>query len=212
MASNVRCSGASVEPLGADPGPVALGPVLARDVEPPVPIEKLQQPMAPPQDVAAHVLPAPRQIANRFLGLVGHMDRGQLAGAKEPDQLGGIATVGLDPLPWPPRRQRRGDHLTGRATGGDLSVEIVPRDAGFVAGRDGALARQSPKQPLDQMRLLGHLALLRLSLPRAQDRHHELPLAVIEPHVGRSILLHDRPPFACGSVPCREQPTLMCDR
>jgi len=54
--------------------------------------------------------------------------------------------------------------LTGHSAGGDLPVQVVPRDAGFVAGRDGTLARQSPKQPLDQMGLLGHLALLRLSL------------------------------------------------
>jgi hypothetical protein len=92
-----------VEPLGADPGPVALTPVLAGDVETPVPVQELQQPMAPAQDIATHVLPTPRQIANRFLDLVGDMDRRQLTGAKEPDQLDGVAAVGLDPLTRPAR-------------------------------------------------------------------------------------------------------------
>ena len=173
-----------VEPLGADPGPVALGPVLARDVESPMPIEELQQPMAPSQDVAAHVLAAPRQIADRFLGLVrARAIAVSSPAAKEPDAAWRLAAVGLDPLAGPARGQCWGDHLTGGPTGGDLSVEVVPRDAGFVADRDGALARQSPKQRAGSDATPWHLALLRLSLPGAQDRHHELPLAVIEPHV-----------------------------
>jgi hypothetical protein len=74
--------------------------------------EELQQPMAPPQDVAAHVLPTPREVADRFLGLVGDMDRRQLASAKQPNQLDRVAPIGLNPLAGPARGQCRGDHLT----------------------------------------------------------------------------------------------------
>src|SRR5262249_13161631 len=38
-----------------------------------------------------------------------------------------------------------------------------------------------------------------------QDADHDVMLAVIEPDKC-STLLHDRPPFACGSVPSRDNP------
>src|SRR5262245_46127403 len=50
---------------------------------------------------------------------------------------------------------------------------------------------------------------LGLRVARSQDPRHVLPLAVVERHVG-SILLHDRPPIGCGSVPARNNPQL-CD-
>jgi hypothetical protein len=154
-------------------------------------IEELQEPMTPLQDIPPDGLATAQQIADGFLGLVRHMDSRQLAGAKQPDELDRVATIGLDPLAWTPWRQCRGNDLTRDAARGDLPVEVVARDPSFVTGRDGSLAHQSPKQPLDQMGLLGHLALFRFSLPGTQDGHHQLSLAVIKPHVGRSILRHD---------------------
>jgi hypothetical protein len=167
--------------------------------------------MPPPQDVAAHRLAAPQQIPDRFLRLIGHMDGGQLAGAEQPDQLPGIPLVGLDALARAPRGQRRRDHLTRHAEPGDLAIEVVARHAGLVTDLDRALALHPLDQAAQESGIVGNLAELGLLAAGAQDPDDELPLAVIDSHE-RSTLSHDRPPFACGSVPCPEQPTLMCDR
>src|SRR5213078_3811205 len=82
----------------------------------------------------------------------------------------------------------------------DLAIEIVAGHPGFVARRHRPFARQPLEQATDLARVVRELAQLRLRVAGPQDPRDDLPLAVIERHVG-SILLHDRPPFACGSVP-----------
>ena len=191
--------------LAPDPPPVALTPVLAGDVDSAVAVEELQEPVAPAEDVAAHGLAAAQQIPPRLFGLVWDMDRRQLARAEEPDQFGGVAAIGLDPLAGAPRGQRRGDHLTRHLKGRDLPVEIVARDPRLVARLDRPLAPEALEQAPDEGRLLGQLTQFGLRLARPQDPRDDLPLAVIQRHV-RSTLVHDRPPFACGSVPRRNNP------
>jgi hypothetical protein len=53
-------------------------------------------------------------------------------------------------------------------------------------------------------------ALTNPDSPGPQHRDHQLPLAIIQRNVN-GIVLHDRPPFACGSVPARNNPQL-CNR
>src|SRR5262249_2685564 len=116
-----------------------------------------------------------------------------------------------DPLPRPPRRQRRGDHLTGHAEPGDLPIEVIAGHARLIAGRDRTLSLEALEYATDQLGLVRNLPQLGLYRTGVKDSHDELPLAVIECDEC-STLTHDRPPFACGSVPSPEQPTLMCDR
>src|SRR5439155_539988 len=107
------------------------------------------------------------------------------------------------------RRQRGRDDRTGDAKRDELTVEIVAGDSGFVACRHRALALKPLEEATDLSRIVRDLAELGLRVARSQDPHDDLPLAVIERDVG-SILLHDRPPIACGSVPARNNPRL-CD-
>ena len=161
--------------------------------------------MAPAHDIAPHGLATPHQVACGFLRLVGHVDRGQLPRPKQADQFPGIAAIGLDALPGPTRRQGRRDHLARDPARRDLAIEVVPRDARLVARLHCTFAPESPKQSLNVLRVFRDLLLFGLRSPGLQHRDHELPLAIIERNVD-GILLHDRPPFACGSVPV-EQPT-----
>jgi hypothetical protein len=173
-------------------------------------VEELEEPMTPSQHIPPHGLATPEQIADRFLRLVGHMDGGQLAGAKEPDELDGIATIGLDSLASSPWRQCRGNHRARDAARGDLPVEVVARYPGLVARGHRPLPGEALKQTPDEVGLLRHLALLGLRLPRSQDRDDNLPLAVIERHVC-STLVRDRPPFRLWLCSFRNNPR-SCDR
>ena len=188
-----------LEPLGPEPRPVGLPPVGAGAIDAAMPEEELDEPMAPANDVLANIVAAAQQVAHRFLRLVGHVDRGQLARAVEADELGRVAAIRLDPLPRAARGESRGDHVAVDPEGRELPVQVVAGYAGLVADADRPLARQTLDEPAEEPRFVGNLPQLRLALPRPQDPCRDRPLAIIEGHVG-SILLHDRPPFACGSV------------
>ena len=103
------------ELLRSEPGPVGLPPVGAGAIDPAMPEEELDEPMAPADDILSNVITAAQEVPDRFLGLVGHMDRGELPGAVEPDQLRRVAAIRLDPLPGPARGERRGDHVAVNA-------------------------------------------------------------------------------------------------
>ena len=76
--------------LLADPSPMALAPVPAGPVDAAVARQELHDAVAPAQHIPPDIIPAPQQVAHRFLTLVRHVDRGQFARAEQPDQLGGI--------------------------------------------------------------------------------------------------------------------------
>src|SRR5262245_22453879 len=105
--------------------------------------------MAPAQDIAPDVLATAHEIPDSFLGLVGNMDRRQLARAKQVDELVGVPAIRLDALPRAPRRQGRRDDSALDPTGGDLPLQVIPRDAGLVAGPDVSLARQPLEEAAD---------------------------------------------------------------
>ncbi len=190
---------------------MALGPVPALAVDPAVAGQELHEPVAPAEEILLHVFPAAEEIPHRLRGLVGHVDRGQLPRPEEADQLRRIPAVRLDPVPRLAGRQGGSDDLAGDAQGRELPVQVVPRGTRLVAGHHRPLALEALEEPPEMARLVGDLAQLGLRRFGPQDPHHDRVLAVIEGHV-RGILLHDRPPFACGSVPSPEQPTLLCDR
>ena len=197
--------------LAPEPGPVPLGPVAALAVDPTVAGEELQEPVPPAEQILLHIFAAAEQIPDRLLRFIGDADGGEVPRAEGAHELGRIPAVGLDPVSGLPGGQGRGHDLAGNAEGRELAVQVVSRGARLVAGHDGALALQPIKEAPEVPGLIGdgaqfgHLGL------RPQEPRHERVLAVIEGHV-RGILSHDRPPFACGSVPSLEQPTLFCDR
>ena len=85
------------EPLGPEPRPVGLPPVGAGAIDAAMPEQELDEPMAPANDVLANIVAAAQQVAHRFLRLVRHVDRGQLARSVEADELGRVAAIRLDP-------------------------------------------------------------------------------------------------------------------
>jgi hypothetical protein len=152
-----------VEPLRPEPRPVGLPPMGAGAIDPTMPEEELDEPMAPAHDILADVVPAAQEVPDRFLGLVRHMDRGELAGAIEPDQLGCVAAIRLDPLPRASRRQGWGDHIARHADGRELPVQVVAGHAGLVADADRALAHEALDEPAEEPRLVRDLPQLRLA-------------------------------------------------
>jgi hypothetical protein len=199
------------EALVPQPGPVALRPVPALAVDPAGPGQEFQEPVPPAEEILLEVLPAAEQVPHRLLRFIGHPDRGQLPRPEEADQLRRIPAVGLDPLPRLAGGERRGHDLAGDAEGRELAVEVVPCGARLVAGSHRPLPLQPGEEAPEVLGLVRDLAQLGLRRLRPQGPRHDRVLAVIEGHV-RDILLHARPPFACGSVPSPEQPTLLCDR
>jgi hypothetical protein len=90
--------GGDFEALAAEPRPVALRPVPTREVPPPVPIEEFHDAMLPAEHIPPHVLAAAQEVTHAFVRFLWHVNGGQFAGPEQPDQLPGIALVGLDPL------------------------------------------------------------------------------------------------------------------
>jgi len=161
--------------------------------------------MAPADDVGADVVPTAGEIADPFFGFRRHVDRRQLAGAEEAHELGGVPAIGLHALPGLARRQGGGDHGTVHAERRELTIEIVAGHAGFITGPD----RCFPKQPLEEAthlpRFVRDLTQLGLRGVGPQNSRHDDSLAVVECDVCNG---HDRPPFACGSVPSRNNPRI----
>jgi hypothetical protein len=202
--------GGQLEPLLADPPPVGVAPVFAREIATPVAGQELEHAMPPAEDIAAEVVAAADEITYSLLALIEDVDGGELASAEQSHELRGVASIGLDPLPGPSRGQRWRNDRTGDAERRDLTVEIVAGYPGFVARRHRPFALEPLEQAADQARVVRDFPQLRSRVARAQDSGDDLPLAVIKRHVG-SILVHDRPPFACGSVPAWNNPRL-CNR
>src|SRR5256886_1060115 len=199
-----------LEPLLTDPSPVGVAPVLAGEVGAPVAGQELEHAMPPAENIAADVVAAADEIAHGLLALVEDVDGGELASAEQSHELRGVPAVGLDPLPGASWGQRWRNDRAGDAEPGDLTVEIVAGHSSFVARRHRPFALEPLEQAADLACVVRDLAKLGLRVAGTQDPCDDLPLAVIERHVG-SILVHDRPPFACGSVPARNNPRL-CNR
>jgi hypothetical protein len=203
--------GGEGEVLAPQPGPVALGPVAPGPVHAAVPREELHQAVAPAAQILLDVLPAADQIADRFRRFIGHRDRRQLAGSEQANQLGRIPAVSLNAIPGFARGERRGDYLARHGQRGELPVQVVARRARLIAGDHLALALQPLEAAAHVPRLVRDRAEFGLRGLWPQDPEDDRAFAVIHGNVC-GMLVHDRPPFACGSVPGWEQPTLLCDK
>jgi hexaprenyl-diphosphate synthase len=76
-------------------------------------------------------------------------------------------------------------------------------EAAYAYGKNLGLAFQLADQPLDRARLIGELPLQGLTLPRAQQGHHDAVLVDVEPDESASLGHGPAPFFVCGSGAAR---------
>src|SRR6476661_2372485 len=107
-------------------------PVRALAVDEPAPGEELEDVMARLENLALEGLAAAHDIAHPLLGLAGNANRGELAGAVEPGEVGRIALVvfPLDARPLWDERWR--DHVARVPPLAQRSVQHVSSAAGLV--------------------------------------------------------------------------------
>ena len=77
-------------------------------------------------EVPHGALAGPAQAAIGRVLHPGHVDRREIPAAHQPGQRHRIGAVGLDPVPWLSRDQRRGDHMTGQALPGQGRYSQYP--------------------------------------------------------------------------------------
>lgn len=76
--------------------------------------------------------PSAHQIAERFVARVRDVHRGQIVHAQQPNQLLGIAPVGLDPIPRFLRDQRGRAHHVRESLRREVPMQPVPTGPGVV--------------------------------------------------------------------------------
>jgi hypothetical protein len=65
------------------------------------------------------------EVAKGFIVDRRHVHRGQVAGAQEPREFDGVAPVGLDLVPRPPRDEGRRHHVAGQPFTGEVSIPAI---------------------------------------------------------------------------------------
>src|ERR1700731_323822 len=105
--------GSMLESLLGKPAPMRQRPMAPCTVNPPMAQQKGEQLLAFAPQIVRCRLARPDEIAHRLVNRVRHPHPSQLAGPMQPRQRHRIAPVGLDPLSWPLRDQRRSDHQAG---------------------------------------------------------------------------------------------------
>jgi hypothetical protein len=174
-----------IQALGVDPAAMLEREGgLAVTEDPPVPEQLLEHPVASRGPRAAQIVAAPEQVPEP-LGLGRRREHeAQQPGAIEPDELLGVAAVGLDPVTGADRDQRRRDHVTRDRDARQQPPQREPARARLVADRQA----RRPAEPVDEAtnRALGRLdpRHLRLAARRRQRRGHDRELMNIQadPH------------------------------
>jgi hypothetical protein len=96
------------------------------------------------------VFASAREIAEGFIGNVGHVDRREVAGAGEAGQGHGVPLVGLDPIAGLARDQRGGHDEAREALPGEVAVQPIAAGAGLIDEHElGALALELPHEGID---------------------------------------------------------------
>jgi hypothetical protein len=104
--------------------------------------------MAPAENVAPQVVAAANEVAHGLFVVVEDVDVRELTGAKESDELGGIAAIGLDPPPWPSPGEHGRDDGAGDPERSDPPVEVVAGYPSLVARGHGAPFSLEPLEEL----------------------------------------------------------------
>src|SRR5687768_12363855 len=96
----------------------------------PMPQQEFGEAMPRPQQIDADVLATAQQVADGFLLIRGDVNGGQRARPIQDRELTGITPVGLNPVAWSARNQRRRDDVTGDASGGQGAQQLEATRAG----------------------------------------------------------------------------------
>ncbi len=99
-----------------------------------VPQQKFSQPLTSPVLILPGIFARPHQIAQRFVGRIGHPDRRQVAAAITARQLLGVAPIRFHAIASFGRYQRRRNHFARNAQLCQLPVQNVPRRTRLIAG------------------------------------------------------------------------------
>ena len=146
------------------------------------------------------------QISHRFVRVVGHIDRAELAGAMKPREREAVAAIGLHPIPAPLRGHRRTDDDALLAVLGQMSVDAEAARPGFVHEVQRSIrGSQRSYHFVERLEIArDHAVVADFALALAvRDRHVNRFLVDIQPHEHATVL-HDRPPRVWRCAPsCR---------
>jgi len=204
--------GSMLESLLGKPAPMRQRPMAPCTVNPPMAQQKGEQLLAFAPQIVRCRLARPDEIAHRLVNRVRHPHPSQLAGPMQPRQRHRIAPVGLDPLSWPLRDQRRSDHQAGVPESPDLPIQPVSGRPRFVAEMQLAIAAgQLADQPLHRSRRTRYIAekAYLAAAPAIGNRHRVLHLRHVECHKGFAILPHGPPSVHEARLGQPEQPSLL---
>jgi hypothetical protein len=138
--------------LLSEPFPESASPVAPAVEQASVPDEELPEPVPRRSEVLANVVPGADEVSNRLLLRARDGDRGELAGAEKPRELGRVASVGLHPVARANRDERRRDDLARDAHRCELSAQLEAARSRFVAAPQLVrLAREALERPTDHL-------------------------------------------------------------
>jgi len=100
----------------------------------------------------------PDQIAHGFVIGVGNPDRRHLSGSMKTGQHGGVATIGLHPIPGLHRNQRQRHHIATMKQARKLAINAITAGAGLIA--KGQRPTGTPAQLADGLGIIGYLAMV----------------------------------------------------
>jgi len=116
----------------AEPAQVGGAPGSPARIADIVPQEQRFEPELGGLEIADGIVTGAAQVPDGFILNPGDVDRGQVPRAHQSGQCDGIATVGVDPIPWFGGDQRGSDHPADMAFVGERAVEPIPTRPRFI--------------------------------------------------------------------------------
>jgi len=164
--------GGPAEIDGVQPGTMAVRPCRPVIEAMAVAQQQLAQPVTLAHQIDADRFSGADEIAQRLLLVAGHADRLQLAGQQQPDEVLGVAAVGLHAVPRRARDlARRRDHAV-HAAPGELARQSVPGRPRLIGGTDRT--GQPGAQPGRLGRVTTHREPRQFPGLRVEHRRHDL--------------------------------------
>ena len=157
-----------VKLVACQPAPVQLRPGRSV-VVPAVAQQEARQLLTRLTQGAHRRLTRTNDIADRFVGLIRHPDRGQFTGAVQLGKIDRIPPVGLDPLAWLSRDQRWRHDGAFVSRYGELSLYAVTAWSGFITEPQfSSRSSQLHCQRLQGSRCIGERPMLAHFSPQAR--------------------------------------------
>src|SRR6266498_4782996 len=129
---NTICWAGGGEDEPGQPPSMLIAPVGAPGIADVVAQQQRLETEAGVVEIPEGVFAGPREIADRLVGDLGHVDGGEIPGAGEASQGQGIALVGLDAVTRLARDQRGGDDEARQPFAGQVAVQPVATGPGLV--------------------------------------------------------------------------------